>query len=97
MYKEEALRLQTARSTRSSRREHGMGGDGCQMAWLDLALLPTPCLYRRPNELPSWRSISNPNLCLIWVQPELGFQPLKRATLWVHAHIDMARVLLLGH
>jgi hypothetical protein len=39
-------------------------------------------------ELPSWRPISNPKPCLIWVQPESGFQPLKRVTLWVHAHID---------
>ena len=50
-----------------------------------------------PNKLPSWRPISNPKPCLIRIQSELGFQPLKRATLWVHAHIDMARVLLLGH
>jgi hypothetical protein len=41
--------------------------------------------------------LENPKPSQIRVQPELGFQPLKRATLWVHAHVDMARVLLLGH
>ena len=89
-YKEEASRLRNKGA--------GVGkGGGCQMAWINLALPTSPCLYRCPNELPSWRPISNPKPCLIRVQSELGFQPLKRATLWVHAHIDMARVLLLGH
>ena len=31
----------------------------------------------------------------IRVQLESGFLALKRATLWVHVHIDMARILLL--
>jgi len=58
---------------------------------------PLPSTYIGvPNVLPSWRPISNPKPCLIRVQPELGFQPLKRATLWVHVHIDMGRVLLLA-
>ena len=33
-YKEKVLRLRTARSARSSRRRHGMGGGGCQKAWI---------------------------------------------------------------
>ena len=58
-YREEASRLRTARSARNEGVGVGKGG-GCQMAWMDLALPPSPCLYRRPNELPSWRPISNP-------------------------------------
>ena len=95
MYMEEASRLQTTRSARNEGAGVGKGG-GCQMAWIDLALPPSPCLYRRPNELPSWRPISNPKPCLIRVQSKLGFQPLKRATLCVHAHIDMALIPLFG-
>ena len=56
-----------------------------------------PLLYRRPpisTELEA--QLENPKPYLIWVQLELGFEPLKRATLWVHVHIDMARVLLLA-
>ena len=64
---------------------------------IDLTPSPTLHLYRHPNELPSWMPLRNPKPCLTRVQLELGFQPLKRATLWVHAHIDVAQVLLLGH
>ena len=58
---------------------------------LNLAV-PLPLLYRRIVG----GSISNPKPCLTRVQPELGFQPLKLATLWVHVHIDMGQVLLLA-
>jgi hypothetical protein len=45
-YGEEALRLRTTRSMRSSRRERGGGGDdGCLMAYI-LWLRPLPLLYR---------------------------------------------------
>ena len=96
-YREEASRLWTARSARSSRHGCRMGSGGCQKAWIDLPCCPPHIFIGVPNELPSWRPISNPKPCLIRIQSELGFQPLKHATLWVHAHIDMARVLLLGH
>ena len=96
-YREEALHLRTARSTRSSRCGRKMGDGGCQKVWIDLPCCPPHIFIGVPNELPSWRPISNPKPCLTQIQSELGFQPLKRATLWAHAHIDMARVLLLGH
>jgi hypothetical protein len=63
-------------------------------------VIPSPVAHLSyigiPNELPYLRPNSNPKPCLIRIQSELGFQPLKCATLWVHAHIDTARVLLLG-
>jgi hypothetical protein len=43
---------------------------------------PLPLLYRRPLISPELEAqLENPKPCLIWVQPELGFYPLKRATL----------------
>ena len=47
-YMEEALRLRTARSARSNRCGHRMGGGDCQKAWIDLPRCPTPHIYRRP-------------------------------------------------
>jgi hypothetical protein len=56
---------------------------------------PLPLLCRRPLISPKLEAqLENPKPCLIRVQPELGFYPLKRATLWAHVHIDMGRVLL---
>ena len=92
-YEVEAMRLRTARSARSEG-ESVEGDDGCQRLGLGLAA-PLPSTYIGVSHVPSsWRPIRNPKPCLIRVQPELGFQPLKRATLWVHAHIDMGRILL---
>jgi len=43
---------------------------------------PYPLFYRRPLISPELETqLENPKPCLIWIQPELGFQPLKRATL----------------
>jgi hypothetical protein len=55
-YREEALCLRTARSTRNNKRGRGMGG-GCQK-WRDHPSPVThPSYIGVPNELPNWRSL----------------------------------------
>ena len=62
-----------------------------------LPCAPTPAAYIGvSNGLLILRPIRTPKPDLTRIQSELGFQPLKRATLQVHVHIDMARVLILS-
>jgi len=57
---------------------------------------PIPAYIGVPNQPRVGGPIRNPKPSLIRVQPELGLQPLKRATLWAHVHMVMGRVLLLA-
>ena len=72
-----------------------MGGVAAVMrTGLTLSHAPTPHYIGVPNGLLIPRPISTPKPGLIRILSESGFQRLKCATLQVHAHIDVAQVLL---